>query len=188
MTTTGVSGSKILLDPTVHEMKLLFAWIAVMAVGIAGWCQAPPGSATASPQKPKVSPLAEYAGEWTATFDGKVWLRLHLELRGDQITGALLHARNLAVNDNGELKSVSEEQSGETVTSAVLNPDGLLLTFKDQDSQQTDRYTMRLVTAEKDAADLKMIAMSMPPGMPKPKPWRLVKSGIAPANKTPVSH
>ena len=167
-------------------MKSLFACIAIMAVGFSAWCQAPPGPAAAPPQKAKVSPLAEYAGEWTATFDGKVWLRLHLELRGDQITGALLRARNLAVNDNGELKSVSEEQSGETVTSAVLNPDGLLLTFKDPDSQQTDRYTMRLVTAEKDAAELKMIAMSMPPGMPKPKPWKLAKSGMAATHQAPA--
>jgi hypothetical protein len=168
-------------------MKLLCALFAVFAVGLSAWSQAPTGSGTAAtPQKPTISQFAEYAGEWTATFDGKVWLRLHLELRGDQITGALLHARNLAVNDNGELKSVSEEQSGETVTSAALNPDGLLLTLKDPVSQETDRYVMRLVTAEKDAAELKMIAMSMPPGMPKPKPWRLVKSGVGPAQKTPA--
>jgi hypothetical protein len=168
-------------------MKLLCALFAVFAVGLSAWSQAPTGSGTAAtPQKPTISQFAEYAGEWTATFGGKVWLRLHLELRGDQITGALLHARNLAVNDNGELKSVSEEQSGETVTSAALNPDGLLLTLKDPVSQETDRYVMRLVTAEKDAAELKMIAMSMPPGMPKPKPWRLVKSGVAPAQKMPA--
>ena len=168
-------------------MKLLCALFAVFAVGLSAWSQAPTGSGTATtPQKPTISQFAEYAGEWTATFDGKVWLRLHLELRGDQITGALLHARNLAVNDNGELKSVSEEQSGETVTSAALNPDGLLLTLKDPVSQETDRYVMRLVTAEKDAAELKMIAMSMPAGMPKPKPWRLVKSGVAPAQKMPA--
>ena len=28
-----------------------------------------------------------------------------------------------------------------------------------------------------------MIAMTMPPGMPKPKPWRLTKSGAATTNK-----
>jgi len=170
-------------------MKSLFAWIAVVAVSLSAWSQAPARSSSAAPpQKAKVSPLAEYAGLWTATFDGKVWLRLHLELRGDQITGALLHARNLAVNDNGELKSVSEEQSGETVTSAVLNPDGLLLTAKNSDSQDTERYMMRLVPPDKDAAELKMIAMSMPPGMPKPKPWRLARTGVAPANKASAPH
>ena len=164
-------------------MNRLCAVFAVVAVSLTAWCQAPPASVTTPPQKPKVSPFAEYAGEWTATFDGKVWLRLHLELRGDQLIGAMLHARKLTSNDNGELKSVSEEQSGQTISSAVLNPDGLLLAMKDLDSQETDRYMMRLVAPAKDAAELKMIAMSMPPGMPKPKPWRLAKTGIAPASK-----
>jgi hypothetical protein len=70
----------------------------------------------------------------------------------------------------------------------VLNPDGLLLTMKDPDSQETDRYMMRLVAPAKDAAELKMIAMSMPPGMSKPKPWRLTKNVIAPAAKAPAPH
>jgi hypothetical protein len=164
-------------------MKRLCGVIAVFAIALTAWSQTPPGSAAAPPPKVKVSPFAEYAGEWTATLDGKVWLRLHLELRGDQLMGAMLHARKLTSNDNGELKSVSEEQSGQTITSAVLNPDGLLLTMKNPDSQETDRYMMRLVDPAKDSAELKMIAMSMPPGMPKPKPWRLVKTGVAPASK-----
>jgi hypothetical protein len=164
-------------------MKRLCGVIAVFAIALTAWSQTPPGSASAPPPKVKASPFAEYAGEWTATFDGKVWLRLHLELRGDQLIGAMLHARKLMSNDNGELKSVSEEQSGQTISSAVLNPDGLLLTMKNPDSQETDRYMMRLVAPAKDAAELKMIAMSMPPGMPKPKPWRLVKTGVAPASK-----
>ena len=167
-------------------MKRLCAVIAVFAITLTAWCQAPPASVTTPPQKPKVSPFAEYAGEWTATFDGKVWLRLHLELRGDQLIGAMLHARKLTSDDNGELKSVSEEQSGQTISSAVLNPDGLLLTMKDPDSLGTDRYMMRLVAPAKDTADLKMIAMSMPPGMPKPKPWKLAKSAIAVTNQAPA--
>ncbi len=167
-------------------MRRLFAFFMVVAVSLSAWCQAPASpSSAAHPPKPKVSPLAEYAGDWTATFEGKVWLRLHLELRGEQLIGALLHARSLSVNDNGDLKSVSNEESGATVTSAVLNPDGLLLTTKDADSQESDRYQMRLVTAENNAAELKMIAMSMPPGMPKPKPWRIVKSAVAAPSSAP---
>jgi hypothetical protein len=165
-------------------MKLPFLCFVVIAVSLCAWGQAP-ASPVAQPPKPKLSPFAEYAGDWTATFDGKVWLRLHLELRGEQLIGALLHARSLSVNDNGDLKSVSQEESGATVTSAVLNPDGLLLTAKDADSQESDRYQMRLVTAENNAAELKMIAMSMPPGMPKPKPWRIVKSAVVAPSSAP---
>ena len=164
-------------------MKFLLAWLAVFAVTLTAWSQAPPASVGTPPQKPKVSPFAEFAGEWTATFDGRVWLRLHLELRGDQLAGSFVHPHNLELNDNGELKSVSEEQSSDPIITAVLNPDGLLLTMKDPDSQETDRYMMRLLAPAKDAAELKMIAMSMPPGMSKPKPWKLTKTGVAPAAK-----
>jgi len=166
-------------------MKRAFLLLAVIGVSLAAWCQAPanPGNAApAASQKKKISPLAEYAGLWSARFEGKIWLQLRLELAGEQLTGSLIHPHNLELNDNGELKSVSEEQVTEFVSDAVVNPDGLLLSLKDSDAQQTDRYVMRLVAPDNDTADLKMIAMSMPPGMPKPKPWRLVKSGVAATN------
>jgi hypothetical protein len=115
-----------------------------------------------------------------------VWLSLQLELHGDQLTGSLAHARSFEMNDNGELKSVGEEQTSDAVIAAVLNPDGLLLSLKNPDSQDADRYMMRLVAPAKDTADLKMIAMSMPPGMPKPKPWKLAKSAIAVTNQAPA--
>src|SRR5262249_3215167 len=144
------------------------------------WCQAPPHPANAAPttqQKPKVPPFAVYAGVWTSKFDGKIWLQLKLDLHGEQLSGSLLHPQKVDLNDNGELKSVSEEQITEAVSDAVLNPDGLLLTLKDPDTQETHRYMMRLTPPDNDTAELKMIAMTMPPGMPKPKPWQLKKSG-----------
>ena len=76
---------------------------------------------------------------------------------------------------------MSEEQSTETVTDAAVNPDGLLITLKNADTPETNRYMMKLVQPSKDAADLKLIGQAMPPGMPKPKPWRVVRSGAAPA-------
>ena len=161
-------------------MKWLSALLVVGIVGHAVWGQAPGGAA---PAKKLVSPFAEYAGEWTSTFDGKVWLRLRLELAGDQLVGSLVHSHDIAFLDNGELKSVSEEQSTESISDAVINPDGLALTTKDSDTQETSRYLMRLGAPVKDVAELKMVGEAMPPGMPKPKPWRLVKSGIATTNK-----
>ena len=168
-------------------MKRAFALLAVMAVGLVAWCQTPQHPANAAPtapQKEKVSPFAGYAGVWTSKFDGKIWLQLRLDLHGEQLTGSLLHPQKVDVNDNGELKSVSEEQVTEALSDGVLNPDGLLLTLRNPDTQETDRYMMRLVPPDNDTAELKMIAMTMPPGMPKPKPWRLVKTGIAATNKT----
>jgi hypothetical protein len=158
--------------------QLLFS-LFVLSSSVAGWCQASPTSGAATPKAKPISPLVQYAGDWTSVFDGKVWLRLQLELHGEQLTGSLIHPKNITMNDNGELKSIGEEQSTETVTEAVVNPDGLLLTFKDAETQEIDRYMMRVILPEKLAADLKMIGMPMAPGMPKPKPWRLAKSESA---------
>jgi hypothetical protein len=136
-----------------------------------------PKTAINPPAKAKpISPLADYAGDWNSSFDGRVWLRLRLVLQGDKLTGAMIHSRNVTTDDSGGLKSVSEEQSNETVSDAVLNPDGLLLTLKDAESQETNRYLMRLVYPSKEAADLKVIGANMPPGMAKPKPWHVVKT------------
>lgn len=157
-------------------VKRLLLWLVVLFVPIAGWCQAP------SEPKP-VSPLLQYAGVWTSVFEGRIWLSLRLELQGDQITGWLVHPKSIEMNDNGGLKSFSDEQSTQAVTDAVVNPDGLLLTLKDAETREEDRYQMRLVLPDKETADLKMIGMPMPPGMPKPKPWRLVKSGPVTRNK-----
>lgn len=163
-------------------MKKLLVQLILLVMVLPGLRQSPAASNSTAP-KLKASPLAEYAGEWSSVFDGKVWLSLHLELRGEQLSGRLVHPKHIEMNDNGELKSVSEEQFTEDVTEAVVNPDGLLLSLKDTDTQEQDRYQMRLILPDKNAADLKMIGMPMPPGMPKPKPWRLVKSGSATKNK-----
>ena len=154
--------------------QIVFATI-LLAVPVLAWSQATP--AGAKPTAKPVSPYAEYAGEWSSLFGGREWLHLHLQLNGEQLTGSLVHPHSIDLNDNGELKAVSEEVTTEALVDAIVNPDGLLLTLKDTDTQETNRYMMRLVPAGKDTADLKMIGMEMPPGMPKPKPWRVVKSG-----------
>jgi hypothetical protein len=150
-------------------VKGLLLSLMMLTLPVAGWCQVTP--------KPKpVNPLLEYVGEWTSVFEGKDWLNLRLELRGEQLAGSLVRPQKVEFNDNGGIKSVSEEQYTETVVEAVVNPDGLLLTLQRDDAQDRDRYQMRLIAPEKQTADLKMLGMTMPPGMPKPMPWRLVKS------------
>jgi hypothetical protein len=159
--------------------------LTILVTGVVAWCQTP-SAADGTPAKKKVSPLAEYVGLWTARFDGRLWLQFRLELNGEQLTGSLVHPRDINLDGEGQLKSVSEEQATEIVTDAALNPDGLVVTVKDPDTQEADRYLMRLVMPAKDAADVKMIGEAMPPGMAKPKPWRVVKSGIAITNTVPV--
>jgi len=156
--------------------------IAILALGLSGWAQT---AAQQNKQNAPVrkSPLAPYAGTWTGSFEGRTWLTVRLTLQGEQLTGSLQGPHSIQFNDQGEIKSVSDELSTEQVQSVQINGDGLLITAKDPDKPDTDRYLMRL-TGE-TTADIKMLAMSMPPGMPKLKPWKLTKHG---APTAPAAH
>jgi len=155
--------------------------LLVVAVGVAAVAQT--SANQASPGKPvRKSPLADYAGTWIGSFEGKNWLTVKLSLQADHLTGSVQHASHLQYNDQGEIKSISDDQSTEAVQDAQVNPDGLLLTAKDPDTQETNRYTMRL-TGE-STAEIKMSAMKMPPGMPKIKPWKVTRAGASPAAST----
>ena len=142
-----------------------------------GTAQAP---GTAQPQVKK-SPLVPYAGNWVSTFEDKPWMLLNLNLAGEQFSGSMQRAKKIDMNDNGELKHVSEEFSADQLVDGKLNPDGLVLTFQDSETQGTFRYLMKL-TGE-STAEIKMLAMEMPPGMPKPKPWKLTKAAPAAAQR-----
>lgn len=119
------------------------------------------------------SPLAGYAGAWIGVFEGHTWMSVRLNLQGDLLTGTVQRAHEFQFNNSGGLKSVSDDQITESVDKAVVQGDGLLLTVKDPNTQQASSYVMRLTSA--NTAELKMVAMSMPPGMPKPQPFKLSK-------------
>jgi len=161
-----------------------FVYLALLATSLAalGWAQTSmtPGMQNAPARK---SPLAEYAGSWIGTFQGHTWITIRLVQQGTQLSGSLRRPHDLQFEDSGDLKSVSDEQMTGGIENAVLQGDGLLLTVKEPGTQQIQRYVMRLMSA--NTAELKMSAMSMPPGMPKPKPWQLSRVGpsaVAPAH------
>jgi len=133
-----------------------------------------PSMQNAPAQKPAVS---EYVGAWIGTFQGHPWLTIRLMQRGDQLTGMMQRARDVEFDEQGEVKSVSDEKWVGSIESAKLSSDGLLLTVKDPATHKTGRYLMRLTndtTAE----------VNMAPGAQNPKPWKLTK---VPANAiTPV--
>lgn len=155
---------------TSWQLALVVAALACAGAGQTG---------ASAPKAKPVSPFAAYSGEWTAAFNGNVWLRFRLQMQGDTMTGSIERPRSVALNDNGELKSVSDERSTEQVTSAEVNPDGLVLTAVDSETKETTRYMMKLIPPANDVADVKVIAMAMPPGMPKPKPWRVSKTSAS---------
>jgi hypothetical protein len=158
--------------------RLVLVVLVLMLCAGAELCQSQASANQTTPGTAvKKSPLVPYAGNWIGTFEGKAWLVLNLSLVGEHFSGSLYHPQHIDVNDNGELKSISEAVVTEPVVEGVLNPDGLLLTMQDPETQETLRYLLRLTGDT--TADLKMIGMAMPPGMPKPKPWKLTKAPAA---------
>ena len=130
-----------------------------------------------SAQKPvKKNPLLPYPGNWIGAFEDKPWILLNLNLAGEKFSGSLQRTRTFDLNDNGEIKHVSDDFVTYPLVDGVLNPDGLLLTFKDPSMQEPQRYIMKLNT-DATAAEIKMIGMEVRPGMAKPKPWKLMKVG-----------
>jgi hypothetical protein len=158
--------------------RLAIAIMIVLALSSAGWAQT--SSRPTKPNQPvKKSPLAGYAGTWIGTFEERPWLTVQLALQDQQLSGSLRRAHDLKFNDAGELKSVGDTEVTEVIQEAALNNDGLLLTAKNPETNETDRFTMRLTS--ETTAELKMSAMSMPPGMPKLKPWKLTRVAAAPS-------
>lgn len=150
---------------------LLFLSAAIAQTGPKQNPNSPQGAAQAPAKK---NPQVPYAGNWIGAFEGKPWILLNLNLIGEQFSGSLQRAKNIDLNDNGEIKHVSEEFVTYPLVDAKLNPDGLLISVKDPGTQEVFRYIMKL-NSDPIAAEIKMIAMNMPPGMPKPKPWKLMK-------------
>ena len=160
-------------------MKRVFIFVMLLiATSVVGFAQT--AKTQQSPSAPaKKSPLAEYAGTWTSAFEGHPWLTIRLTLQGPALSGSVQRAHEFQFADSGLLKSVSEDQITEPIDTAALQGDGLLITVKDPNTQQPNRYLLRLTGPNN--ADLKMVAMSMPPGMPKPQPWKLTRAAVAPA-------
>jgi hypothetical protein len=143
-----------------------------------------------NPQTPNApvrkSPLAVYAGAWIWMFEGHAWMSIRLNLQAEQISGSMQRAHDFKFNNNGGLLSVSQDQVTEGIESGVLQGDGLLLTVKDPDTKQASHYVLKLTGP--DTAELKMVAMSMPPGMPKPLPWKLSRVGASTATTAAPAH
>ena len=155
---------------------LVFSIVLVASMAIAQTAPNPNATAPQSTAKVPVkkNPLLPYAGNWIGAFENKPWILVTLNLAGEQFSGAIQRAKKVDLSDNGEIKHVSDEFENDSVVEAKLNPDGLLITVKHPDRQETDRYQMKL-SADESTAEIKMVAMNVPPGMAKPKPWKLMK-------------
>ncbi len=116
----------------------------------------------------------EYAGSWIAVVQGHTWLAIRLVQSGDQLTGTLQRAQDVQLNDQGDVESVSGEKWSGSFESVQLDSNGLWLTVQNPDTQQTERYLMRLT--HDSVAEVQMVAPDSP-AMSKAKPWKMLKVG-----------
>jgi len=114
--------------------------------------------------------LQQFVGTWHAQFKGKTFLTIKLEQQQGKLTGTTSHA-DMQVGKDGELTSAEEHEGSDPIVEAKLTGGVLLITTKEEDSQDTIQCEMKLTGT--DQAELRVLA---PPDVPTPKPWKLERA------------
>jgi beta-lactamase regulating signal transducer with metallopeptidase domain len=114
--------------------------------------------------------LQQFVGTWHALFKGKTFLTIKLAQQHGKLTGTVSHA-DLQVGKDGELTSAEEHEGSDPIVEAKLTGGGLLITTKQEDSEDTIQCEMKLTGS--DQAELRVLA---PPDVPTPKPWKLERA------------
>jgi hypothetical protein len=124
------------------------------------------------------SGAASLAGQWTATYDGRTFVRLELKPAGDVFTGGL-SLGNIEVDNKGAVSRVAEAPRTLAPIFDVARRDALIL-FSRKDGESVDRFELkpidathaelRLLLSDADRRDLAAI------GVPAPKPITLTKA------------
>lgn len=151
-------------------MKLLIALILITAslFSVSQTKNKPPGGI-----KSRVTDASgdlQFLGTWHAEFRGKTFLRIKLEKQQDKLTGTASHF-DVKLDDTGELTSAEEADGSNPIIEAKLTDGILRITLKDEDSQDTLQCEMKLTGT--DQAELRML---VPPDVPKPKWWKLLRA------------
>lgn len=112
----------------------------------------------------------QFVGTWHADFKGKTFLTIKLEKQQDKLTGTASHF-DVKLDDTGELTGAEEADGSNPIIEAKLTDGILRITLKDEDSQDTLQCEMKLTGT--DQAELRML---VPPDVPKPKWWKLLRA------------
>ena len=114
--------------------------------------------------------LQQFVGTWHAQFNGKTFLTINLEKQQGKLTGTVSHA-DIQVGKDGELTSAEEHEGSNPIVEAKLTGGTLLITTKEETSQDTIQCEMKLTGT--DQAELRVLA---PPDVPTPRPWKLERA------------
>ncbi len=119
------------------------------------------------------------AGTWTATLEGRTFIKLELRTAGGVQTGGL-SLGNIQVDSQGVVKHAEAAPPRLTHIFGITRK-GPVVTFSRKDENDTDQFELRML-GETEAElrfllkeeDLREIAAA---GAPPPKPIRLTKAG-----------
>ena len=125
-------------------------------------------------QTPPAPQLSSFAGTFKAEFRKQTWLVLTLIADGDKLSGTLTHSAQLSADDEGDITSVSDDMSSESIVNTELHSDSLRITARDEDGNE-DHYALTLTGA--DTAELRSLVGDEDSG---PKPFKL-KRTVSPA-------
>ena len=114
--------------------------------------------------------LQQFVGTWHAQFKGRTFLTINLEKQQGKLIGTVSHA-DMQVGKDGELESAEEHEGSDPIVEAKLTGATLLITTKEETSQDTIQCEMKLTGT--DQAELRVLA---PPDVPTPKPWKLERA------------
>ena len=114
--------------------------------------------------------LQQFVGTWHAQFKGKTFLTIKLEQHQGKLAGTVSHA-DMQVGKDGELTGAEEQEGSDPIVEAKLTGGVLLITTKEQTSQDTIQCEMKVTGT--DQGELRILA---PPDVPTPKPWKLERA------------
>ena len=126
------------------------------------------------------SPSGPIAGSWTATFEGRTFIRLELKTVSGAITGGIRLGSNLEIDRQGMVKRADAAPLDlKPIFGATRK--GATVTFFFKDGNDTDQFELRVL--ENGDADLHVLLNDedrkalAAEGVPLPKPIRLTKAG-----------
>ena len=106
--------------------------------------------ATAQPPAHK---LADYAGTWQASFQGKPFMTIKLHDEKGQLTGTV-SSGDLEVNSDGEITGAKvREGESQILSSRILANGGLQIVSRDADGTDTTTFVITLL--DKNSASLR---------------------------------
>jgi bla regulator protein blaR1 len=114
--------------------------------------------------------LRQFVGSWHAKFEGKTFQTIKLEKQEGKLTGTVSHGE-IQSDKDGELTSAEEIDGSDPIVEAKLTGGILRVTTKEEDSQDTIEFEMKLT--DTDQAELRILT---PPDVPTLKPWRLERA------------